>query len=287
MSLPSLFLFLTLLQPNGAGWVQWHSSRPERAHQSKSKRLTVLPVVVSRLQRRSARTRDRTLHVRMCVHALFSISLSRSRAFSAVLGGTTAGFQIDNTHVFIIDVPPLDVGRLIIQIRGGERNRVTQEAFLEQRRREVLPRRRREHCAARHCLQPHLHTCTQNHPLSRAKLRSSSSGRSSGFLRSGSSASFSVISDCADGLMVPRASLSAVVVYTICTVGVNFPFHPSCRAAHTHTLVGWMARRTVGRGLELIVNVFLLLTFPCRRHGGALANCLIIFAIGSGHSSST
>lgn len=42
--------------------------------------------------------------------------------------GETAGFQIDNTHVFIIDVP-LDVGRLTIQMRGSaERNRVTAAA---------------------------------------------------------------------------------------------------------------------------------------------------------------
>lgn len=46
--------------------------------------------------------------------------------------GETAGFQIDNTHVFIIDVP-LDVTRLTIQIAAATEETVSQAAaaFLE------------------------------------------------------------------------------------------------------------------------------------------------------------
>lgn len=98
----SLSLFFTFVQP--IAWVQW---RRGRANRNLSGYWLFFPLPLVTLG--SARTRDHMLHVRMCVHALFSISLSLlcSRLF---LRRKTAGFQIDNsTHVFIIDDVPLGV----------------------------------------------------------------------------------------------------------------------------------------------------------------------------------
>lgn len=110
MCLLFFFLCVLLVQAVNLGReAQYFPLHYQTRYQSAKRILTWLFFPLPLVTLGSARTRDHMLHVRMCVHALFSISLSLlcSRLF---LRRKTAGFQIDNsTHVFIIDDVPLGV----------------------------------------------------------------------------------------------------------------------------------------------------------------------------------